>query len=52
MKTIRLLMLSVIAALAAHADFSYTTVCKTPAGERTSKHYIKGQKMITDDGDR
>jgi hypothetical protein len=45
-------MLSVIAALAAHADFSYTTVSKTPAGERTSKHYIKGQKSITDDGDR
>jgi len=52
MKTIRFLMLSVIAALAAHADFSYTTVSKTPAGERTSKHYIKGQKSITDDGDR
>jgi hypothetical protein len=52
MRTIRFLMLSVIAALAAHADFSYTTVSKTPAGERTSKHYIKGQKMITDDGDR
>jgi hypothetical protein len=27
-------------------------VSKSPAGERTSKHYIKGQKMITDDGDR
>jgi len=52
MKTIRFLMLSVIAALAAHADFSYTTVSKSPAGERTSKHYIKGQKSITDDGDR
>jgi hypothetical protein len=52
MKTIRFLMLSVIAALAAHADFSYTTVSKSPAGDRTSKHYIKGQKSITDDGDR
>jgi hypothetical protein len=52
MKTIRFLMLTAIAALAAHADFSYNTVSKTPAGERTSKHYIKGQKMITDDGDR
>jgi hypothetical protein len=52
MKTIRFLMLTVIAALAAHADFSYNTVSKSPAGERTSKHYIKGQKMITDDGDR
>jgi hypothetical protein len=36
-------MLSMIGALVAHADFSYTTVSKTPAGERTSKHYIKGQ---------
>jgi Domain of unknown function (DUF4412) len=52
MKTIRFLVLSVVAALAAHADFSYTTVSKSPAGERTSKHYIKSQKMITDDGDR
>jgi hypothetical protein len=50
MKTIRFLMLTVIAALAAHADFSYTTVSKTPAGDRTSKNYIKDQKMITDDG--
>jgi hypothetical protein len=45
-------MLSVIAALAAHADFSYNTVSKSPAGDRTTKHYVKGQKMITDDGDR
>ena len=52
MKTIGFLMLSMIAVLVAHADFSYTTVSKTPAGERTSKHYIKGQKSITDDGDR
>jgi hypothetical protein len=52
MKAIRFLMLSVIAAVAAHADFSYTTVSKSPAGERTSKHYVKGQKLITDDADR
>jgi len=52
MKTIGFLILSVIATLVAHADFSYTTVSKTSAGERTSKHYIKGQKSITDDGDR
>jgi hypothetical protein len=50
MKTIRLAMLTVIAGLAAHADFSYITVTKSPAGERTSKHYIKGQKIVTDDG--
>jgi hypothetical protein len=52
MKISRYLMLTVIAVLAAHADFSYNSVSKSPAGERTSKHYIKGQKMITDDADR
>jgi hypothetical protein len=50
MKTIRFLMLTVIAAVSARADFSYTTVSKTPAGDRATKHYIKGQKSITDDG--
>jgi hypothetical protein len=50
MKTIRFRILTAIAAAAAHADFSYITVSKTPAGERTSKHFIKGQKSIADDG--
>jgi hypothetical protein len=48
MKTIRLVMLTVLAGLAAHADFSYITVTKSPAGDTTTKHYIKGQKLITD----
>lgn len=50
MQTIKFLVLTVIAAAAAHADFSYITVTKSPAGETTSKHYIKGQKLITDNG--
>lgn len=50
MKTFRLLLLTVIAGVAAHADFSYNTVSKGPAGDTTSKHYIKGQKLITDNG--
>lgn len=45
-------MLAALAGIAAHADFSYTTVTKSPAGERTSKHYIKGQKIVTDDGSK
>jgi hypothetical protein len=49
--SIKYLILTLSAALAAHADFSYISVSKTPAGARTSKHYIKGQKTITDDGD-
>lgn len=50
MKTIRFLMLTLIAAVTARADFSYITVTKSPAGDRTSKHYLKGQKSSTDDG--
>jgi len=48
MKTIRFVILTVMAGVAAHADFSYITVTKSPAGETTTKHYIKGQKLITD----
>jgi hypothetical protein len=48
MQTIKFLVLTVIAAAAAHADFSYITVTKSPAGETTTKHYIKGQKIVTD----
>ena len=50
MQTFRFLILAAIAAAAAQADFSYITVTKSPAGETTSKHYIKGQKLITDNG--
>jgi hypothetical protein len=52
MQTIKFLVLTLVAAAAAHADFSYITVTKGPAGDTTSKHYIKGQKLITDSGDR
>lgn len=52
MKTLRFLMLTVVITVAAHADFSYITVSKTAVGGRTSKHYIKGQKLVTEDGDR
>jgi hypothetical protein len=48
MKTIRLVLLTVVAGIAAHADFSYITVTKSPAGETTTKHYIKGQKIVSD----
>jgi hypothetical protein len=50
MQTVRFLALAVVAAAAAHADFSYITVTKGPAGETTTRHYIKGQKSITDNG--
>lgn len=51
MHKIGFLTLSMFLAASAHADFSYITVTKSPAGEHTSKHYIKGQKMINDEGD-
>ena len=50
MQTIKFLVLTLVAAVAAHADFSYITVTKSPAGDTTSKHYIKGQKSVTDNG--
>ena len=54
MKTIRLLALALTTALAAHADFSYIQTRKSAqtmgaaAGDQTTKHYYKGQKMKTD----
>jgi hypothetical protein len=50
MRALGFLMLTVLAALTARADFSYSTVSKTPAGERIIKHYFKGQKIIEDSG--
>jgi hypothetical protein len=45
----KLFALALAAATAAHADFSYTTTTKGPV-EQTSKHYLKGDKMMTDNG--
>jgi hypothetical protein len=60
MKTIQLAALSLACALTAHADFSYTQTSKTTGGmmggmagaaaNRTSKHFMKGQKSKTDSG--
>jgi hypothetical protein len=50
MKIVRFAILTIAAGLAAHADFSYVTVTKSPGGETTSRHYIKGQKIVTDNG--
>src|SRR5580765_3818359 len=54
MKTITLLFLTLCAAASAWADFSYTTTRKgsgpAAAGPATTKHYFKGQKMLTDSG--
>jgi hypothetical protein len=51
----KLFILSLAAAAAAHADFSYTTTTKGPTMpganmDQTSKHYLKGDKMMTDTG--
>jgi len=61
MKTAALLTLALAVSLSARADFSYTTTSKTTggsmgamagaAGDRTIKHYLKGQKMVTVTGD-
>jgi hypothetical protein len=55
MKTISVLILTLCAAASAWADFSYTTTRKSPgpaaaAGPTATKHYFKGQKMLTDNG--
>jgi hypothetical protein len=53
-KTIRVTMLALVCAMPAHADFSYTSTRKSAqgpaaaAGDQTTKHYYKGQKMKTD----
>ncbi|MBS1856222.1 MAG: DUF4412 domain-containing protein [Acidobacteria bacterium] len=51
MKTIRVSLLALACAFAAHADFSYTTTRKggpggAAAGDTTSKYFLKGQKMM------
>jgi hypothetical protein len=53
----KLLLFTLAAASAAHADFRYTTVRKGlsmpgAGGDQTSKVYLKGQKMMTDTGAR
>ena len=53
-----LLLLTLAAGLTARADFSYTTTTKSSSGmmaaaanNRTTKTYLKGQKMKSDSGD-
>jgi hypothetical protein len=52
----RLILLTLIASAAARADFSYTQTSKSgggpggAGGESVTKHYIKGQRMMTDTG--
>jgi len=55
MKAIRGTVLALICVAAAHADFSYTQTRKSApgaasAGDQTTKHYLKGQKMKMDSG--
>ncbi len=61
MRAIALLVLGALATVSALADFSYTTTEKTtggtlavfagPADNRTTKYFLKGQKMKVDKGD-
>ena len=61
MKTLTLATVGLVAATCANADFSYTTTSKTTGGtlaqfagaaaNRTTKFFLKGQKMKTDTGD-
>jgi len=56
MKTISLLFLTLCAAASAWADFSYTSTRKgsgpgPAAAPSATKHYFKGQKMLTDSAD-
>ncbi len=54
MKTVNLLFLALCAAASAWADFSYITTRKgtgpAASGPQETKHYFKGQKMLTDNG--
>jgi hypothetical protein len=55
MRAPKLFVLALAAAAAAHADFSYTTATKGPVMpganvDQTSKHYLKGDKMMTEIG--
>jgi hypothetical protein len=58
MTAIRVSMLTLVCAFAAHADFSYTQTRKSAqgmrgaaAGDQTTKHYFKGQKMKMEGSD-
>src|SRR5580700_6006216 len=61
MKTFTLLALAALSAASALADLSYTTTEKTTGGtlavfasaadNRTTKYFLKGQKMKVDKGD-
>jgi hypothetical protein len=51
----KLFILALAAATSAHADFSYNTTSKGPAMpggnmDQSTKHYLKGDKMMTDTG--
>lgn len=51
----KFLVLAIALAVAARADFSYTTTRKGTAAGQTgevTKHYLKGQKMMFDSGNR
>ena len=55
MKAIRISILALACAFAAHADFSYTQTRKggpggAAAGDATTRHYFKGQKMKIESG--
>jgi hypothetical protein len=59
MKIAQVLILTLAAGLTARADFSYTSTRKSTAGQtaskagdQTTKHYLKGQKMKIDSGGR
>lgn len=53
MKSAHVALLMLAASLAAHADFSYTMTQKSgPGGEQTMKHYLKGQKMKVERGNK
>lgn len=47
-KSVIILMLA--AGVFARADFSYTTVRQGATNEAPTKHYLKGQKLLTDNG--
>jgi len=44
------IVLMFAAGVFARADFSYTTVRQGATNEAPTKHYLKGQKMLTDNG--
>jgi hypothetical protein len=51
MKITNLILIAVVGAMAARADFSYTMTRKSAQGSgETTTVYIKGHKMMTDNG--